>query len=44
MPGFSKKLNIIAINTNSYLRNFFAKQKNDSYLLTPMKYGVFSGG
>ena len=44
MSTFSKKLNIIANNTNSYLRNFFVKQKNNSYLLTPMKYGVFSGG
>ena len=41
---FSNKLNTIANNTNSYLKSFFVKQKNNSYLLTPMKYGVFSGG
>jgi len=41
---FSKKLNTIASNTNSYLKSFFLKQKSNSYLLQPMKYGVFSGG
>jgi len=44
MPIFSKKLNTIASNTNSYLKSFFLKQKSNSYLLQPMKYGVFSGG
>ena len=44
MTIFSTKLNTIANNTNSYLKNFFLKQKNNSYLLKPMKYGVFSGG
>ena len=44
MSVFSSKLNIIANNTNSYLKNFFLKQKSNSYLLQPMKYGVFSGG
>ena len=38
------KLNSIAISTNSYLNKFFLKQKKNSYLLKPMKYGVFSGG
>ena len=38
------KLNSIAISTNSYLNKFFSKQKKNSYLLKPMKYGVFSGG
>jgi len=41
---FSNKLNAIASNTNSYLKSFFLKQKSNSYLLQPMKYGVFSGG
>jgi farnesyl diphosphate synthase len=44
MPIFSNKLNTIASNTNSYLKSFFLKQKSNSYLLQPMKYGVFSGG
>ena len=44
MPIFSDKLNTIASNTNSYLKSFFLKQKSNSYLLQPMKYGVFSGG
>ena len=41
---FSKKLNNIANRTNFYLKNFFSKQQKHSYLLKPMKYGVFSGG
>ena len=44
MTTFSRKLNIIANSTNSYLRDFFLRQKTDSSLLQSMKYGVFSGG
>ena len=44
MLTFPKKLNNIANNTNAYLKSFFLKQKSNSYLLQPMKYGVFSGG
>ena len=44
MPNFSSKLNVIANATNSYLKSFFFKQRGNSYLLRPMKYGVFSGG
>ena len=44
MSVFSSKLNNIANSTNSYLKSFFSKQKKNSYLLKPMKYGVFSGG
>ena len=33
----------IAKDTNSYLKNFIKSQKH-SYLLKPMKYGLFSGG
>ena len=44
MSVFSTKLNTIANSTNSYLKSFFLKQKKNSYLLQPMKYGVFSGG
>ena len=44
MSGFLKKLNNIANDTNSYLRKIFSSQKSNSYLLKPMKYGIFSGG
>ena len=44
MSIFLRKLNTIANSTNSYLKKFFLKQKNNSYLLYPMKYGIFSGG
>ena len=44
MSIFSSKLKTIANSTNSYLKSFFVKQKSNSYLLQPMKYGVFSGG
>tara|TARA_B100001123_G_C15140631_1_gene959338 strand:+ start:284 stop:1168 length:885 start_codon:yes stop_codon:yes gene_type:complete len=44
MSAISNKLNIIANNTNSYLKSFFTRQKKNSYLLQPMKYGIFSGG
>ena len=44
MSIFSRKLNSIANDTNSYLKKFFSKQKSNSRLLLPMKYGVFSGG
>ena len=38
-----KKLNRIAKDTNSYLRNFLNKQ-NNSNLVPAMKYGLFPGG
>ena len=41
---FSRKLNNIAKYTNLYLKSFFLRQKKNSHLLAPMKYGVFSGG
>ena len=44
MLTFSNKLNVIASNTNSYLKSCFKRQRKNSYLLHPMKYGVFSGG
>ena len=44
MSIFSRKLNTIASSTNSYLKNFFSKQKKNSFLLKPIKYGIFSGG
>jgi len=44
MSSFSKKLNKIARDTDNYLKKFFFKQDKRSYLIKPMKYGVFSGG
>ena len=44
MQSLSNKLNKIADNTNIYLKNFFSKQDSNSYLIKPMKYGLFSGG
>ena len=38
-----KKLNKIAKDTNSFLKSFIKKQKK-SELITPMQYGLFSGG
>ena len=37
------KLEKIAKDTNLYLKNFIKKNKK-SNLITPMKYGLFSGG
>ena len=44
MMSYSNKLNVIAGNTNFFLKKFFLMQKANSYLLQPMKYGIFSGG
>ena len=44
MKKFSDKLNVIARDTNAYLKKFFFKKNKYSYLIKPMKYGVFSGG
>jgi len=44
MANFSGKLNTIAQNTDSYLKNVFSKQNSKSHLIKSMKYGVFSGG
>ena len=44
MENFSGKLNIIAKDTDVYLKNFFSKQSRKSHLIAPMKYGIFSGG
>ena len=38
-----KKLNKIAKDTNFFLKSFIERQKK-SELITPMKYGLFSGG
>ena len=45
MLNFHTKLNHIAKNTDFYLKKFFLnKKKNKTNLISPMKYGVFSGG
>ena len=44
MGNFSNKLSVIANDTNNYLKNFFFKKNKYSYLVKPMKYGIFSGG
>jgi len=44
MSNFQNTLNIIAKDTNTYLKKLLIKKKNYSYLLKPMKYGIFSGG
>ena len=44
MSNFSGKLSKIANSTDTFLRGVFSKQKNNSRLIKPMKYGIFSGG
>jgi len=44
MQNFSSKLNVIAKDTNVYLKKFLLKKSRYSYLIKPMKYSVFSGG
>ena len=44
MKSYSEKLNVIAKNTDAYLKRFFLKQTKNSKLLRPMRYGHFSGG
>ena len=44
MLNFSKKLNVVAKDTNLLLKKVLLRQNNSSYLLKAMKYGVFSGG
>ena len=44
MSNFPNKLNIIAKNTDNYLKSVLSKQSDHSYLIKPMKYGVLSGG
>ena len=44
MCNFTKELNIIANDTNKYLKDLFRKQKKYRHLTKPMQYGLFSGG
>jgi farnesyl diphosphate synthase len=44
MKKSSKNLTTIAKDTNIFLNNYFLSKKKYSYLIKPMKYGIFSGG
>ena len=44
MSRFQDKIRQIARDTDKYLLQYFKKQDAKSYLLKPMKYGLFSGG
>ena len=44
MQEFLNNLNVIASDTNSYLKKIFLRKNKYTYLLKPMQYGVFSGG
>jgi len=44
MDDFINKLNIIAKDTDNYLKKVFKKKTKYSYLINPMKYSIFSGG
>jgi len=44
MQEFLNNLNVIASDTNNYLKKIFLRKNKYSYLLKPMQYGVFSGG
>ena len=44
MLRFPNKIKQIAKDTDKYLHQYFKKQDAKSFLLKPMKYGLFSGG
>jgi len=44
MEKFSNKLNLIANDTNAYLKKIFLNKYNTSQLNKSMKYSLFSGG
>ena len=44
MSGFQNKIRKIAKDTDKYLQQYLKNQDAKSYLLKPMKYGLFSGG
>jgi len=44
MSSFQNSPNVVARDTNACLEKFFFKKNKYSYLIKPMKYGVFSGG
>jgi len=44
MSNFLSNLNKIAKDVNNYLKILFLNQEKNSFLVKPMKYGLFSGG
>jgi len=44
MQNFSNQLNVIAKDTNNYLKKLLLKKNYYSYLIKPMRYSIFSGG
>ena len=44
MPKFQNKIRQIAKHTDKYLHQYFIKRDDKSYLLKPMRYGLFSSG
>ena len=44
MSGFQSKIRQIAKHTDKYLHQYFKKRGDKSYLLKPMRHGLFSGG
>ena len=44
MSRFQNKIRQISKDTEKYLLQYFKKQDTKSYLLKPMKYGLFPGG
>ena len=44
MEKFLKRLDKTVKDTNIFLAKLFLKKNNNSELLFPMRYGVFSGG
>ena len=44
MSNFFTKQNKIAQDTDKYLRRLISNQKKNSFLVAPMRYGLFPGG
>jgi len=44
MSKFESDIKQIAKDTDKYLHQYFKKRDDKSYLLKPMRYGLFSGG
>ena len=44
MSIFKRNLKKISTDSEKFLKNFLKRQSINSKLITPMKYGLFSGG
>ena len=44
MSTFKRSLRKISTDSEKFLKSFLKKQSINSKLITPMKYGLFSGG